>query len=97
MAHGPGLPSAILGQFMNAHLGGGEGDIKHLLEHLGPAMEGWWADLGRIEHVTPQMAEKAETGINEILKVHTATDTVDTRDNVLLDPKGDRAGGRSDR
>jgi carnitine 3-dehydrogenase len=37
-------------------------------------MEGWWADLGRIEHVTPQMAEKAEAGINEILRVHTASD-----------------------
>jgi len=84
MAHGPGLRWAILGQFMNAHLGGGEGGIKHLLEHLGPAMEGWWTDLGRIEHVTPQMAEKAEAGINEILKVRTASNIAGARDNVLL-------------
>src|SRR5580658_664097 len=84
MAHGPGLRWAILGQFMNANLGGGDAGIKHLLEHLGPAMEGWWADLGRIEHVTPQMAEKAEAGINEILKVHTASDIAAARDNVLL-------------
>jgi hypothetical protein len=34
---------------MNADLGGGNGGMKHLLEHLGPAMEDWWADLGRIE------------------------------------------------
>jgi hypothetical protein len=47
-------------------------------------MEGWWEDLGRIEHVTPQMAEKAEAGINEILKVHTANDIAAARDNVLL-------------
>jgi hypothetical protein len=47
-------------------------------------MEGWWADLGRIEHITPQMAEKAETGINEILKIHTANDIAAARDNVLL-------------
>jgi carnitine 3-dehydrogenase len=84
MAHGPGLRWAVLGQFMNAHLGGGEGGIKHLLEHLGPAMEGWWADLGRIEHVTSQMAEKAEAGINEILKAHATSDIVAARDNVLL-------------
>ena len=57
---------------------------KHLLEDLGPAMEGWWADLGRIEHVTSQMAEKAEAGINEILKVHTASEIAAARDNVLL-------------
>lgn len=41
MAHGPGLRWAILGQFMNANLGGGDAGIKHLLEHLGPAMEDW--------------------------------------------------------
>jgi 3-hydroxyacyl-CoA dehydrogenase len=84
MAHGPGLRWAILGQFMNANLGGGEGGMKHLLEHLGPAMEDWWADLGRIEHVTPQMAEKAEAGVNEILKVHKTGDIVAARDDVLL-------------
>ncbi|WP_035354656.1 3-hydroxyacyl-CoA dehydrogenase NAD-binding domain-containing protein [Edaphobacter aggregans] len=94
MAHGPGLRWAILGQFMNANLGGGDAGIKHLLEHLGPAMEGWWADLGRIEHVTPQMAEKAEAGINEILKVHTATDIVAARDNVLLQTLKAKAGDK---
>jgi 3-hydroxyacyl-CoA dehydrogenase len=84
MAHGPGLRWAILGQFMNANLGGGDAGIKHLFEHLGPAMEGWWADLGRIEHITPQMAEKAESGINQILKVHSASDIAAARDNILL-------------
>jgi carnitine 3-dehydrogenase len=72
------------GQFMNANLGGGDAGIKHLLEHLGPAIKAWWADHGRIEHVTPQMAEKAEAGINEILRVHTASDIAAARDNVLL-------------
>jgi carnitine 3-dehydrogenase len=84
IAHGPGLRWAILGQFMNANLGGGEAGIKHFLEHLGPAMESWWADLGRIEHVSPAMAEKASAGINEILKLHTACDIAAARDNVLL-------------
>lgn len=69
---------------MNANLGGGDGGMTHLLEHLGPAMEGWWADLGRIEHVTPQMAAKAEAGVNEILKTHRIGDIVSARDNVLL-------------
>jgi 3-hydroxyacyl-CoA dehydrogenase len=84
MAYGPGLRWAILGQFMNANLGGGDAGIKHLLEHLGPAMEDWWSDLGRIEHVTPQMAKKAEAGINELLAVHAASDIAAGRDNVLL-------------
>jgi carnitine 3-dehydrogenase len=66
--------------------------MKHLLEHLGPAMEGWWADLGRIEHVTPQMAEKAEAGVNEILKVHKTGDIVAARDSVLLQTLKAKAG-----
>jgi carnitine 3-dehydrogenase len=94
MAHGPGLRWAILGQFMNANLGGGDAGIKHLLDHLGPAMEGWWADLGRIEHITPQMAEKAEAGINEILKVHRASDIAAARDNVLLQTLKAKAADR---
>jgi carnitine 3-dehydrogenase len=94
MAHGPGLRWAILGQFMNANLGGGDGGMKHLLEHLGPAMEDWWADLGRIEHVTPQMAEKAEAGVNEILKVHTASNIAAARDNVLLQTLKAKAGDK---
>lgn len=57
---------------------------EHLLKHLGPAMEGWWEDLGRTEHVTPQMAEKAKAGINEILVAHSATNIAAARDNVLL-------------
>ena len=40
--------------------------------------------LGRIEHVTTRMAEKAEAGINEILKAHSASDIVAARDNILL-------------
>jgi carnitine 3-dehydrogenase len=94
MAHGPGLRWAILGQFMNANLGGGDAGIKHLLEHLGPAMEGWWADLGRIEHITPRMAEKAEAGINEILKVRPARDIVAARDNILLQTLKAKAGDK---
>jgi 3-hydroxyacyl-CoA dehydrogenase len=84
ISHGPGLRWAILGQFMNANLGGGEGGIKHFLEHLGPAMEGWWEDLGRTEHVTTRMAEKARAGIDEILSAHSASDIVAARDNILL-------------
>ncbi|MBS1798427.1 MAG: 3-hydroxyacyl-CoA dehydrogenase [Acidobacteria bacterium] len=84
IAHGPGLRWAVLGQFMNANLGGGDTGIKHFLDHLGPAIEAWWADLGYIEHITPQMAEKVESGINEILKVHQTADIVAARDNVLL-------------
>lgn len=64
LADGPGLRWALIGQFMNSNLGGGEGGIRHFLEHLGGPVESWWADLGRIEHITPEMIDKAAQGID---------------------------------
>lgn len=34
------------GPFLSLHLGGGDGGLRHLLEHLGPGMARRWADLG---------------------------------------------------
>ncbi|UZW62177.1 3-hydroxyacyl-CoA dehydrogenase NAD-binding domain-containing protein [Lysobacter enzymogenes] len=84
IAHGPGLRWAILGQFVNADLGGGEGGIRHMMEHLGPAMESWWADLGRIEHITPQGIDLMGDGVAEILARGGVADIASARDEVLL-------------
>ncbi|MGC7402835.1 3-hydroxyacyl-CoA dehydrogenase NAD-binding domain-containing protein [Pandoraea pneumonica] len=46
IAYGPGLRWAAFGPFLNLHLSGGAGGIGHLLDHLGPPIESWWADLG---------------------------------------------------
>jgi ketoreductase RED1 len=34
------------GPFLSFHLGGGDGGLRHLLEHLGPGIARRWADLG---------------------------------------------------
>ncbi len=47
VASGPGLRWALLGPIATQHLSGGPGGLAHVLEHLGPPMEDWWADLGR--------------------------------------------------
>ena len=47
IAYGPGLRWAIMGPHMLHHLAGGEGGLRHLLEHIGPGIETWWNDLGR--------------------------------------------------
>src|SRR5690606_37242214 len=44
--HGPGLRWAAVGPHMAYHLGGGEGGIRHYLEHLGPSQVRRWASLG---------------------------------------------------
>jgi len=35
IAHGRGLRWGLLGPFLNLHLSGGEGGLRHVLDHLG--------------------------------------------------------------
>lgn len=46
ITHGPGLRWAAVGPHLAYHLGGGEGGIRHYLEHLGPSQVRRWASLG---------------------------------------------------
>ncbi|WP_375001084.1 3-hydroxyacyl-CoA dehydrogenase NAD-binding domain-containing protein [Aeromicrobium sp. CTD01-1L150] len=46
IAHGPGLRWALLGPLANQHLSGGEGGLRHVLEHLGPPTQELMDDLG---------------------------------------------------
>ncbi len=48
IAHGPGLRWALLGPFLNLHLSGGAGGMRHTLDHLGPPTEAMWRDLGTV-------------------------------------------------
>jgi carnitine 3-dehydrogenase len=45
ISNGPGLRWSILGPFATQHLSGGPGGLAHVLEHLGPPMDGYWQDL----------------------------------------------------
>jgi len=57
IAYGPGLRWAIMGPHMLHHLAGGEGGLRHLLEHIGPGIESWWSDLGRPD-LTPEVIDR---------------------------------------
>lgn len=54
---GPGIRWALMGPHLTYHLGGGEGGLQHLIDHLGPAMEAYWADLGtaRLDESTTEL------------------------------------------
>jgi 3-hydroxyacyl-CoA dehydrogenase len=58
IAHGPGLRWALLGPFLNLHLSGGAGGMRHMLDHLGPPIAGMWADLG-----TPEMTDSVKAAV----------------------------------
>jgi 3-hydroxyacyl-CoA dehydrogenase len=84
ISHGPGLRWALLGPFMNLHLSGGGGGIAHVIEHLGPPIEGWWRDLGELSAFTPGLAERAVGGVEDELGGRDARELTQARDQVLM-------------
>ena len=46
VTHGLGLRWAEAGPFALSAIGGGTGGMRHMLDHLGPALNHWWASMG---------------------------------------------------
>jgi carnitine 3-dehydrogenase len=84
ISHGPGLRWALLGPFLNLHLSGGRGGIEHLLDHLGPAIESWWKDLGA-PSLTDELQRKVADGVRQMLVDRTAENIEAQRDALLRD------------
>ncbi|HAF49636.1 MAG TPA: 3-hydroxyacyl-CoA dehydrogenase [Synergistaceae bacterium] len=82
---GPGLRWAFMGPHLTYHLGGGKGGLKYFLEHLGPAFESYFEDLGswtRIpEHAKPKLVE----GVIEEVQGKSIDDLVKWRDAKLAE------------
>lgn len=47
LTQGPGLRWAVFGAHMTFHLGGGDGGLRHFMDHLLGPMHDWWSDLGQ--------------------------------------------------
>jgi carnitine 3-dehydrogenase len=83
IAQGPGLRWALLGPFLNLHLSGGPGGIAHVLEHLGPPMEGWWRDLGNTT-LSKELNAAIARGVAEELRGADSAHLANHRDELLL-------------
>jgi carnitine 3-dehydrogenase len=83
IAYGPGLRWALMGPFLNLHLSGGEGGIRHLLDHLGPPIESWWADLGA-PSITEELKQKICAGIEQELGARAQALLAPERDRLLV-------------
>ncbi|HEV2672983.1 MAG TPA: 3-hydroxyacyl-CoA dehydrogenase NAD-binding domain-containing protein [Aliidongia sp.] len=46
ISEGPGLRWALMGPHLTFHLAGGAGGMAHYMDHLAPAVSGWWPHLG---------------------------------------------------
>lgn len=84
VTEGPGLRWALMGPHMTFNLGGGQGGLAHFMDHLLPAVETWWADLG-----TPKMTEalqhKLVEGVNAEAGGRSMTELAHWRDKLLTD------------
>jgi carnitine 3-dehydrogenase len=83
ISSGPGLRWALLGPLATQHLSGGAGGLAHVLEHLGPPMVDWWADLGTPE-LTPDLVKVLVDGVQAELGGREASVTA-ARDRALRD------------
>src|ERR1700720_2858407 len=56
VCYGPGIRWGVMGPSLQWHVGGGEGGIKHFMEHLMGPLEGMMKTLGTPE-ITPQLKQ----------------------------------------
>lgn len=86
---------ALTGPLLTIHPSGGEGGLHHQLQHLGPSVESWWADLGSPQ-LTPQVCEKLVTGTDTEIDSRSFTDLVQERDALLVNVLESTARGRTE-
>lgn len=82
LSEGPGLRWALMGSHMTFHMGGGEGGLAHFLDHLLPAVETWWADLGAPE-MTDALQAKLVEGVEAAAGDGSYAERAAARDRLL--------------
>jgi 3-hydroxyacyl-CoA dehydrogenase len=81
---GPGLRWGVMGPNLLWHLGGGEGGIRHFMDHLmGPMAEGMWPTLGHPQ-MTPELEQKIIDGVLDEAAGRSIDELAAQRDAMLL-------------
>jgi carnitine 3-dehydrogenase len=62
VSYGPGLRWGVMGQSLQWHLGGGEGGIKHFMDHLMEPLAGMMKVLGT-PNISPQLKQTVIDGV----------------------------------
>ena len=83
ISEGPGLRWALMGPHATFHLAGGAGGMAHFLDHLLPAMQSWWADLGN-PAVPPSLQASLVEGVREEVGGRSVAELAARRDAFLV-------------
>jgi 3-hydroxyacyl-CoA dehydrogenase len=93
---GPGLRWGVMGANLLFHLGGGQGGIKHFMEHLSGPLASWWKDLGAQTEFSPEVQQKIIDGVLQEAGGRSIDELAEERDKVLLGLLALRNEGSSD-
>jgi carnitine 3-dehydrogenase len=84
VAFGPGLRWAFMGPSLTFHLAGGDGGMRHFLEHLGGPVQSWWDDLGT-PSLTPEIRQKLVAGVTAETEGRSIAGIAHERDRFLVE------------
>jgi len=90
---GPGLRWGVMGPNLLFHLGGGQGGIKHFMEHFTGPLSIWWKDLGTITEFSPQVTKTIIDGVQQEAGDRSVEELEHERDVMLLELLATRAKG----
>jgi len=82
ISYGPGLRYAIWGTCLNFHLAGGQGGMRHMIQHFEPSQFPW-TKLEAPE-VTPELVERMATGCEAQAGDKSIRELEQLRDNCLI-------------
>jgi len=83
ISEGPGLRWALMGPHLTFHLAGGIGGMTHYMDHLAPAISGWWPDLGN-PVLTPDLQQQIIDGVADEADGRSVEDLARRRDEFLV-------------
>lgn len=81
---GPGLRWGVMGPNLLFHLGGGQGGIRHFMEHLAGPLATWWKDLGSFTDWPAGSQQTIIDGVSQEAGERSLEQLAETRDEVLL-------------
>src|SRR3984885_7549764 len=82
---GPGLRWGVMGPSMLFHLGGGDGGIKHFMEHLSGPVATWWKDLGSFTDWPEGSKQTIVDGVLKEANGRSVDELAEMRDELLLE------------
>ena len=88
---GPGLRWGVMGPNLLFHLGGGQGGIRHFMEHLSGPVATWWKDLGKLTEFSPQIKQTIIDGVLSEAGDRSIEELERERDSMLLELLATRA------